>query len=299
MKRLAVFLFLISATAMAQSPAERVAADALVIDRIAEASRKDLPDSVLKRIVNEDLDLLRGKRADGSFAHATYERLESGRKSSDVSVQAKKEEQLQRFEIRGGWIYRLILASPSRRMLVTRNRKIYVDRVELEYIPQGSSSTKHQTVKVETWIEPGSVTPVDFPEVARQATASVYARADKETGYGNLELTLVEAKVVDNADSPYATAVAALKAVAKAIDSNDIASIRAMATRTHHELAGKSESAEPVERTVEVVATRADGNPEMLNELQAIEDLLTGSESERRQGLDRLHQLVRKLRPAS
>ena len=40
-----------------------------------------------------------------------------------------------------------------------------------------------------------------------------------------------------------------------------------------------------------VVAT-----PRTVTELQAIEDLLTGTEAERRQGVDRLHQLVRRLR---
>lgn len=299
MKRLALTMVLFSATAIAQSPAARVANDAKVIDRVAEASKKDLPDTVLKRIVNEDIDLLRGRRADGSYENATYERLDAGRKGSDVSVQARKDEQLQRFEIRGGWVYRLILGSPSRRMFVTKNRKVYVDRVELEFIPQGSSATKHETVKVESWLAPGSVTPVDFPEVARQATVRVFARADKETGYGNLELTLVEAKVVDNVDSPYAGAVSALKAVAKAIDANDIPSIRAMATRTYNELAPKTTVAEPAAGTVEVIAPPVEPNPDIYNELQAIEDLLTGSEAERREGVDRLHQLVRKLRPTS
>jgi len=37
-------------------------------------------------------------------------------------------------------------------------------------------------------------------------------------------------------------------------------------------------------------------DPELFKELQAIEDLLTANENERRQGLDRLHQLIRKLR---
>lgn len=300
MKRIALtMLLLFPAPAIAQSPVARVANDAKVIDRVAEASKKDLPDTLLKRIVNEDVELLRGKRTDGSYEHATYERLDSGRKSSDVSVQARKDEQLQRFEIRGGWVYRLILGSPTRRMFVTRNRKVYVDRVELEFIPQGSSATKHETVKIESWLTPGSVTPVDFPEVARQATVRVFARADKESGYGNLELTLVEAKVVDNVDSPYAGAVSALKAVVKAIDANDIPSIRAMATRTYSELASKTTVAEPATGTVEVVASPAEPNPEIYNELQAIEDLLTGSESEKRQGVDRLHQLVRRLRPTS
>jgi hypothetical protein len=38
-------------------------------------------------------------------------------------------------------------------------------------------------------------------------------------------------------------------------------------------------------------------NIEIYTDLQAIEDLLTGTEAEKRQGLDKLHQLVRKLRP--
>jgi hypothetical protein len=35
---------------------------------------------------------------------------------------------------------------------------------------------------------------------------------------------------------------------------------------------------------------------EMQTELQMIEDLLTGTEAERREGMDRLHQLVRRMR---
>ncbi len=293
MKRfLAIAVSISAATVLAQSPVARVADDAKVIDRVAEASKKDLPDTVLKRIVNEDLDLLRGKRADGSYEFATYERLDAGRTSSSVSVQPRKENQLERSEIRGSWVYRLIIASPSRRMLVTKNRKLFIDRVELEFIPQGSSTTKHQTVKVESWVEPGSAKPVDFPEVARQATARIYARADKDAGYGNLDLTLVHAKVVDNADSPYANAVAAGKAIAKAVDAGDIPSIRAMASRMYEELAPKAGQAEPVIRTVEVIAPNID----TYKELQAIEDLLTGSDMERREGLDKLHQLIRRLR---
>jgi hypothetical protein len=36
--------------------------------------------------------------------------------------------------------------------------------------------------------------------------------------------------------------------------------------------------------------------PEIHGELQTIEDLLTGSEQERREGMDRLHQLIRRMR---
>jgi len=75
--------------------------------------------------------------------------------------------------------------------------------------------------------------------------------------------------------------------------------MRAMATRIINDLQPAVAAAEGggAQKNVEVVAPRLD--PDLYNELQAIEDLLTGNETERRQGLDRLHQLVRKLRAAS
>src|SRR5688500_10973522 len=149
---------------MAQVPVQRVADDARVIDRVAEATRKDLPVELLKRIVNEDIELLRGKRADGSYRYATFERLEAGRTANDFSVQ-KKGEEFTRIEMKGAWVYRAILGLPSRRLLVTRNRRVWVDRIDLEFIAENSSSTRTQSVKIESWMEPGSSTPIDFPVV--------------------------------------------------------------------------------------------------------------------------------------
>ncbi len=77
----------ISTAAAAEVPVQRVADDARVIDRVAEVSKRDLPDGLLKRLVNEDIELLRGKRADGTYEYATYERLEAGRIAQDFSIQ--------------------------------------------------------------------------------------------------------------------------------------------------------------------------------------------------------------------
>ncbi len=304
-------LVLATTTAFGQVPVQRVADDAKVIDRVAEASKKDLPQDLLKRIANEDIELLRGKRNDGTYEYATYERLEADRDSASFSVQPKDEE-AKRLEIRGSFVYRLIIEVPSRRLLVAKNRRVFIDHVEIEYIPVASTPTRSQTAKVEAWLEPGQSKTVDFTEVARQATVRVYAKADKEAGYGNLALTLVRAKVIDNADSPYADAVASAKAVIRGIDNYDVPSIRAMATRMHDGLQRRLEAAAqaPVAaspsapaQTVEVVAPRPGSGseaalpPDVYNELQAVEDLLTGNDSDKRQGMDRLHQLVRRLRP--
>lgn len=294
----AVFFAASAAMAVEQSAIQRVAADAVVIDRVAEVSRRDLPVDLLERIVNEDIELLRGKRKDGSYEYATYERLEASRISSSHSVQPRKDDGMERVELRGSWVYRLIASSPSRRLVMTKNRHVFLDRVELEYIPEGSSDTRTRTIPIEAWLEPGGVTPIDFPEMARQATARLYAKADAKAGYGNIVVSLVQARIVDNADSPYADAVATAKAMLRAIDGGEVPSIRALASRLRDRLgvadAPVPAPAGPAAR-VEVVAARVD--TALYTELQIIEDLLTGTESEKRQGLDQLHQLVRKLRP--
>ena len=307
MKWIGVLALAAMSAAAAEVPVQRVADDAKVIDRVAEVSKRDLPDGLLKRLVNEDIELLRGKRADGTYEYATYERLEAGRIAQDFSIQPKKGEDLQRVELKGSFVYRLIVSSPTRRMVVTRNRRVWVDRIDIEYIATGSLPTRNQSVKVEEWLEPGDVKPVDLPEVARQATARVYARGDEDAGYGNLVLTLVQAKVVDNADSPYAEAVASARSMLRAIDNGEVPSIRAMAARMYDSLASKLDQPPPRQSSsaVDVVAPRVQprveesstSSREMYEELQEIEDLLTGTESERRQGLDRLHQVVRRLRP--
>jgi hypothetical protein len=297
-------VLLVATSAMAQTPQTRVADDAKVIDRVAQASKKDLPRDLLRRIVDEDVDLLRGKKTDGTFQYAGYERLEASRISDSFSIEPKGEDDLKRIELRGDQTYRLIIGLPSRRMLVTKNRRLWIDRVDIEYIPQGGSTSKVQNVKVGAWLEPGTSRNVDFDEIARQATVRVFARADKKDGYGNIVLTLVQARIFDHPDSPYADAVASLKAIQRALDHSDIASIRSMASRVMRGL-GAVEA--PAVRSIDVIAPRpetptpamaAAPPADLVRDLQEIEDLLTGNDSERRQGADRLHQLLRRLRTA-
>ena len=302
-------LLLAAVAGLAQSPAvpipvARVAEDARVLDRVAEAAKRDLPSDLLRRIVDEDIEALRGKRTDDTYQYAGYERMEAIRTSESYSVDPERGDQLSKLEVRGDFAYRLIITSPSRRLVVTKNRRVYLDHAEIEYLPQGSRFTKVQTVKLGVWLDPSGTRTIDFDEIARHATARLYARADKDAGYGNLDLTLLEARVFDDPSSPYADAVSNLKAIHRALDHEDVGSVRTMAQRVTQELAGASSvSAPPApgRTTVDVVAPQAaeGGAPEVYSELQAIEDLLTGSDAERRQGLDRLHQLVRKVRPQS
>ncbi len=298
-----VLAILFAAVSLLPQPAvNRVADDARVIDRVTEVSKGDLPSDLLRRLVGEDIDLLRGKRADGTYQYAGFERLEAGRISQSFSIQPGAEDQLKSVDAKGDFVYRVVLDMPSRRLVVRHNKPVFVDRVEIEYMPQSAAVMKTQVVKIGAWLEPGTLKPVELDEIGRQATVRVFARADKAKGYGNLSIVLLRAKVIDNFDSPYADTVESEKALLRALDQGDTPSIRSMAQRIVANLRGSAPAA-----VVEVVASTPAATPpaataqpalssESLSELQMIEDLLTGTDAERRQGMDRLHQLIRRLR---
>lgn len=304
MKRfLTIALFAVTVTA--QVPVAKVADDALVVDRVAEASKRDLPTDLLKRIVNEDIDLLRGKRPDGSFDFAKYERFEAARIEKSFSINPSKEK-METVETKGAWIYRVIVEVPSRRMLVRKNRPVWIERIDVDAIAEGTSSSRQQSFEVKAWLQPGEVRPIDLPAIAKQATVRVIATTEEKGGYGNIDVALVQARIVDAVDSPYAEGVNQAKAVLRALDNGDIASMRATARRMRAALGGSTPATVTAtsvaprpsasEMTVTAPATDTATRLEMQTELQMIEDLLTGTEAERREGMDRLHQIVRRLR---
>lgn len=301
MKRvLLIFLVAVAVEAQQQNVLQRVADDAIVFDRVAQASKRDLPRDLLKRIIEEDIEMLRGRRTDGSYEFATFERFDSGRIDGSYSIQPRGEGKMQSVEIKGDWIYRVMIEVPSRKLLVRRNSPVWIERVDLDFIAERGSQSERQSIEIKQWLQPGEFRPADFPAVARRATVNVIAMVEEKGGYGNVNVSLVKARIVDNADSPYADAVASAKAVQRALDNGDVASIRSMAQRMRSSTGGSMTVV--AARTVEVpvVAPQAQPQapvqPEMRNELQTIEDLLTGTEQERREGMDRLHQLVRRLR---
>jgi hypothetical protein len=296
MKRLLMVLLLASGL-QAQDVVQRVTDDAIAIDRVAAASKRDLPTDLLRRMIEEDIDLLRGKRNDGSYQYASFERFDTGRISADFSVQ-NRGDKMEVLELKGAWVYRLQIEVPSRRLLVRKNRPVWIERVDLDYMAERGTQTERQSIEIKQWLKPGEFRPVDLPQIARQATARVVASVEKDAGYGNVELALIKAKIVDNADSPYADAVASAKAIQRALDNNDVPSMRAMAQRIRNSLGRAPVAAPP--QTVQALPSQPAAAPvvdrAVRDELQEIEDLLTGNEQERREGMDRLHQLIRRLR---
>lgn len=298
----AIVATLVMSGALLGQSVDQVATDALVIERVAQVADRDLPTKLLGRIIDEDIELLRGRRADGTYQYAAWERFEGSRVSEDFSVQPR-EDRMETFQLRAANVYRVILDIPTRRMLFRKNRPIWVERVDVEYVPDGTAQARTESFEVKAWLQPEDNRAIDLPVIARQATVKVIATADPKGGYGNIGVALVQARIVDRADSPYASAVTAAKAVQRALEDGNAATARAAARRMGESLGATVTRPSASTMTVQAppaatVTTPADvaTRVELQAELQVIEDLLTGSESERRDGLDRLHQLIRRLR---
>lgn len=295
-----------STVLLADDISRRVAEDARVVRRIAEVSRRDYPEKLVGRILDEDLELLRGRRTDGTYAYAHYEREEAGRDSDRFAVRARDENRLDTHELSGETVYRVIVGVPSRRLLVAKNRRAFIDRVTVEYTPFEGSRVARD-FEVGRWLELGESETIDLPEIAKRAKVTVHARvADGEGGPATVQITLVRARLVDDPRSPYAPAVRTLKSLRTASDERELAKVKSTSARLSDELASAPLS--DVSTNIAVFPDRAAPPPrasdleamphvEIYMELQRIEDLLTGTEGERRDGLDALHQLVRRLRP--
>lgn len=310
----AVSALLLATSAVAAVDVQGVYDDAKVIRRVAEVSHRDLPKEVLRSLTTGMIDELRGKRLDGSYDYARYEKVEADRKADRFTVRRQKEaDALSSFEMKGEYVYAIEISAPSRRMLVARNRKVLVDRVELTYVPLGGVET-HGTFPIGDWIEPGKQRTLELPQISRSATAVVWARTENSEGTGSIDVAMLEASLIDDPASPYAAAVRDAKALRISIDKNDASATRRQAGSLASNLETRVESraiASPALTAVapslatmeqeQVVPPGRQGMPaiEIYMELQAIEDQLTGSEPERREALDKLHQLIRKIRPAS
>src|SRR5436305_7659203 len=147
-----ISLFFVIATSLAPTQIARVSDDAKAIDRVVEISHgHDVPTDILRRLVNEDLDLLRGRHADDTYDFASYERLEASRITNSFSIEPTGEDKLTRVESKRDFVYRVVLEMPNRRMVVTHNRPVFVDRLEVESIPMASSAKKAKTIDVKTW----------------------------------------------------------------------------------------------------------------------------------------------------
>ncbi len=278
--------------------AGQVYEDAKVLRRIADVARRELPREVLAKIVAEDLETLRGKTSEYEYRYAAYARTEADRNEDRFTVKTDKEKpELESFEMKGELAYRFRLQTPGRRRLLLNNRHIYIDRVDLTYLPIGRASAATESINVKAWLEPGEERIIEVPQIAREATAVIWASTDPGEG-GSLDVAVYRATLVDNPDSPFATVVRRVSVFEDAVQERDYRKLRNAAD----EVMALLETRAGGGAAARIAAVPATPQPDSRNddiyfELREIQVRLQGDEASRKEGLRRLERLIESLRP--
>ena len=282
--------------------------DAKVIRRVATVAGKGLPEELLTRMAEGIVTELRGKEPGGTWLWAFYTREEAGKTADSFALKPQKgEEAPSPVELRGTIGYKARIVVPSRRYLVARNRGVILERALIEYTNErGERSTEE--FPLTTTVEPGKHTDLDLKEIAWNPVVRVWGFSDEKLGKkASIEIQIFKPKLVDNVKSPYLPAVQQALALPRAIDREDTTEVRKLCDSIVATLEGidpaaaasatamLSRSEQPIDSMTVRSSVSVDGG--LNRKLQEIEDLLTGSEAERREGMDTLHQLVRSTRP--
>lgn len=279
--------------------ARAVYEDAKVIRRVVEISRSDMPRDLIRSILDEDLQLLRAPIADHLYRYAGYQRTESGRSDQRFSFETPKDsDEADQITFSDEMVYRLRLQVPSRRYLVLSNRRAWIDSVDISYVPVGAATSRVHTVDVSSWLEPGDERQIELPEIAGKASAAVRARTDRgEKAF--VDLTFYRASLVDDPDSPFATVVRRIKTLDDAVRGREYRQVRNVADEVLALLESRAMQGDrPVISAIPTsVSPAAGASDDLYFELRHIEDLLTGSEEERSEGIERLRRVTARLRP--
>lgn len=294
----------ILAAAVATSPASRevdVAAvyeDVRVIRRVASVAGKDMPSPVLLQLLDENVERLRGRVDERNYAFATWTRAEAARVSDTMTVKKEDDGQATIVMLEAPAAYRLEITAPTRRYLAARNRPIQLDSVIVEYT-NAAGERKTESFPIAQSLNPGESTRLELVEIGWNVTARLKATAEEGAmGHGTVELALLRPTLLDEPGSPFAQPTANLLAMKDAVRNRDVLEIRRLCDATTAAFDEMGSGVRGRLRPVGSVSPAGQKTSQRtLDELRAIEDLLTGTETQRREGMDRLHQLIISLRP--
>lgn len=317
MVRILLGLLFVPATLFAQMPrdekVEAIAADLRTLARVADVA-KELRDSrqVMLSIVDQDVELLRTKRDDGTYRWASLQREEGGRVVEEKTIdKVQSEKELRNVTVSTLNAYRVVITVPRKRGLVSANNRVWIRNLIVDSTGFDGKPT-HQELPVNVWVNPGDNYGVALPDIGK----SVRATAELGVESGNKEavasVALLEAKLVDDPTSPYYPAVSRLLQIRRVIAANDIqrgvlktaideallsvpgelekrAIEQAQAAQSRKDLA--------VSGTTKGSIVVGDATPDVVKELTEIQRLLNGTLDEQSEARKRLQALATALAP--
>lgn len=314
----ALLLFLtfpaFSQTAMPRDEkVEALAADLHAISRIADLA-DEIRDNrqVLLAMIDENIETFRDKREDGTYRWAALQREEGGRVSEEKAVQkVHTEKELQMISVTAPNAYRVLIIAPRKRNLVSANNPIFVRNILLESTGTGGVTTRHD-LPVNVWVNPGDTHGVALPEIGASVRATVELGVESGNKAGVAQVALIEAKLVDDASSPYFPAVKRLLQLREITAAEHIqrGALKTIADEAILTIPGEMEArTAELQRAVDErktmltsgetkgAITAGDATPDVIHELSEIQRLLNGTLDEQAEARRRLQGLTDSLGP--
>ena len=320
---IATFLSLITLAAFAQDPStpprprdeniEMIAADLHALGRIAEVST-DLGQSrqVLLAIADNDIRTLRDPRDDGTFRWASLQREEDGRVREEKTIEhVYTERELRYVTLTGANGYRVEITVPKKRGTFSANNRVWVRNVLVDSTDFDGKTTHHE-IPVNAWVNPGDSNGVALPEIGKSVKVTAELGVESGNKAAVAEVALVQAKLVDDPNSPYYPAVKRLLQIRdfaaernmnrgnlkNAIDEALLTLPGELEKRTAEMAAAAEERRRLAESgTMKNAIAVGDATPDVISELSAIAAMLGGTLQEQTDARARLQALIDSLKP--
>lgn len=295
--KFAAVLLLAATAALAQErdpKLDALAADLHAIGRVAALS-KDLGDTrqVQLAMVDANIDSLRIKRDDGSYRWASLQREEASRVTDEKSIEyVHTEKELRNVTITAANAYRAEVIVPKKRGTFSENNRVWVRNILVDSTGADGRVTQHE-IAANVWVNPGDAYGAALPEIGKSVKATFELGVESGTKKAVATVALVQAKLVDDPNSPYFPAVTRLLQVRDLIAARDIN--RGQLKNTVDEallaLPGELEK-----RAAEMRAKPAEPEMDMRAALTEIARLMNGTLEQQAEARSQLQALIEKLR---
>lgn len=320
MKQLAVLAaLLLTVSAFAIDPAPRdahtemLAADLHALARVT-AVAEDLGRSrqVLLAIVDNDIHALRGPRDDGTYRWASLQREEGSRVTEEKTIEhVHTEPELRYITLTGANGYRVEVTVPKKRGTFSANNRVWIRNILADSTAFDGKTTHHE-IPVNAWVNPGDANGVALPDIGKSVKAIVELGVESGNKAAVAEVSLLQAKLVDDPNGPYFPAAKRLIQIRDLTDDRDInrGNLRNAIDEALLSLPGELEKrsaqqARAADERRQMALTGSgrgaivvgDATPDVVRELSDIARLMNGPAGEQNDGRARLQALIERLSP--
>lgn len=292
---------------------EMVASDLHALGRVVSvAENVERERQVLLAIVDSDIKDLREPRDDGTYRWASLQREEGGRVSDEKTIEhVYTQKELRYVTLTGPNGYRVEVTAPKKRSTFAANNRVYVRNVIADSTGFDGKVTHHE-IPIETWVNPGDSTGGPLPEIGKSVKVTVELGVESGDKQAVAQVSLVQAKLVDDPTSPYFPAVKRLLQIRELVAAKDVnrGALKSTIDEALLSLPGElekrtaeMEEASRVRRQMAESGTTTgslavgDATPDVIKELGEIAHLLAGTLEEQSQGRERLTALMEALTP--